>query len=607
VIEAHPQRSRPSSFAIACLAAALAASAALLLYVGRGQVIREDAMFYAFRLAHDPLAEAAFTSSLNLYLIALPLVLYKGMFELFGLGADLPYRLVSIALVVGCGVLFYALVRRWIGDLAAILPTVLIVLFGAAGEVVASAIRIPMLVAIAAGLGALLALERRDLRGDVVAATLLIASVLSHPVALGLLLAAAVVLALRPPPERWTRAWIIAIPGAVFAVWWVFIRIPPPTVPARTSLHDILSFAWESWVAVTSAVSGLSGLLPDPSFEQPLAKVLAVLILVLLAAGTIRCARRLPPIYWAALAALVALLIAPRVSPGGWLRVPDDDRYLYPDSCLLLLAGAALVGTARLAGIWRLAAGGVLALALASNIGQLTDYGQFARSLSDRAVGEYSAFELAGSRVVRDFRVSGLEPSAGEYLEAAAAFGSAADSPAELAGSSFTERAAADTALVGALGIDLRPSPGPAPSAGPAPTVDFSFAKRATQEGACIELTPRDLTDAQPPPSMTVELRRGVTEGEAFEHALAVGTSYDTLTVPALATLTLRGGGLWIHGDLSHVAMRLGRFGDQPIVPISPLGGRSALLAIPPDAAPVPWQVELGAAGPLVACGIPSG
>ena len=280
-------------------------------------------MFYAFRLAHDPFAEAAFTSPLNLYLIALPLALYRGMFEVFGLGVDLPYRLVSTALVLACGVLFYTLARRRIGDLAAILPTALLVLFGAAGEVVASAIRIPMLIAIAAGLGALLALERRDLRGDLLAATLLLASVLSHPVALGFLLAAAVVLWFRPPSERWTRAWIVLVPGAVFAVWWAFVRTPAPGVESRVSFGDVLHFGWDSWVSVTSAASGLSGVLPEPSFQQPAAKVLAVLVLALLAAGTIRHARRLPSIYWAALAALVALLVAPRLGPNGWVRVPE--------------------------------------------------------------------------------------------------------------------------------------------------------------------------------------------------------------------------------------------------------------------------------------------
>jgi hypothetical protein len=378
-------------------------------------------------------------------------------------------------------------------------------------------------------------------------------------------------------------------------------------VQSHISLGDVLQFGWDSWVSVTSAASGLSGVLPDPSFQQPLAKVLAVLVLALLTAGTIRHVRRLPPIYWAALAALVVLLVAPRLGPNGWLRVPNQDRYLYPDSILLLLAGAALVGTAWRAGRWRLAAAAVLGLALASNVGQLIDYGPFARSFSERAVGEYSAYELAGSRVVRDFRLSPLEPSAGEYLEAAAAFGSAADSPAELPASPFTERAATDSALVGALGIDLRRSARPRPRVGPPPIVDASFAQRAIRQGACIELTPRELTDAQPPPTMTVELRRGVSETEALEHIAAAGTPYDTLTVPALAALTLRGSGLWIHGDLSQVALTLSRFAEQPTAPIPPLGGRSGLLAIPPDSALEPWRVTVGATKPLVACGLPSG
>ena len=482
-MEAQPQRSRPSGFAIVCLAAALAAFAALLLYAGRGQVIREDAMFYAFRLAHDPFADAAFTSPFNLYLIALPLALYRGMFAVFGLGADLPYRLVSTALVLACGVLFYMLARRRIGDLAAILPTVLLVLFGAAGEVVASAIRIPMLIAIAAGLGSLLALERRDLRGDLLAATLLLASVLSHPVALGFLSGGAVWCGSVRDPSGGPAPGSSWFPAPPSPSGGPSFEPPPPGVQSRVSLGDVLQFGWDSWVSVTSAASGLSGVLPDPSFQQPAAKVLAVLILALLAAGTIRHFRRLPPIYWAALAALVVLLVAPRLGPNGWLRLPEQDRYLYPDSFLLLLAGIALMGTAR------------LSREMASRCGRRARLGTcLQRGATDRlravrtvvlgaSGGRVQRLRAGGARVVRDFRVSAFEPSAGEYLEAAAAFGSAADSPAQLQAASSTERAAADPALVGALGIDLRRSPRPTPRAGPRPIVDVSFAQRATRRG----------------------------------------------------------------------------------------------------------------------------
>ena len=72
-----------------------------------------------------------------------------------------------------------------------------------------------------------------------------------------------------------------------------------------------------------------------------------------------------------------------------------------------------------------------------------------------------------------------------------------------------------------------------------------------------------------------------VSQDEALEHFEATGTPYDSLTVPALATLTVRGGGLWIHGDLSQTALILSRFADQPIAPIPPLEGRSALLVTP--------------------------
>ena len=98
-----------------------------------------------------------------------------------------------------------------------------------------------------------------------------------------------------------------------------------------------------------------------------------------------------------------------------------------------------------------------------------------------------------------------------------------------------------------------------------------------------------------------------MSQDEALEHLAATGAPYDVLAVPALATLTVRGGGLWIRGDLSQLALILGHFADQPITPIPPLHRRSALLAIPPDSATVPWRVAVGSDKPVIACGLPAG
>src|SRR5689334_22220093 len=102
-----------------------AGAAAVLLYVGRDQIIRGDALYYGGRLGSESLLRGLFHSPANKYLIAAPLVLYDGMFHAFGLSADLPYRIVSTALVLLCAWLFFVLARRRLG-FAAVVPTALL-------------------------------------------------------------------------------------------------------------------------------------------------------------------------------------------------------------------------------------------------------------------------------------------------------------------------------------------------------------------------------------------------------------------------------------------------------------------------------------------------
>ena len=63
---------------------AMIASVGALIYWGRGQVMAGDDLFYAQRLSENPLGHAILHS--NQYLIALPMVAYKAMFVVFGIG-----------------------------------------------------------------------------------------------------------------------------------------------------------------------------------------------------------------------------------------------------------------------------------------------------------------------------------------------------------------------------------------------------------------------------------------------------------------------------------------------------------------------------------------
>ena len=310
-------RDRAEASAPAILALAMVLATAALLYWGRGQVMVGDDLFYAQRLAESSLGHAILHS--NLYLIALPMVLYKAMFELFGIGSYLPYRLVAIALGLLCVALFYAIARRRIGGLFALFPTVLLLFYGSGGEELLTGTRIPSLFAIASGLGAILALEREDRRGDAIATVLLCVSATSHPTGLGFLAASAILIAFRPSPRRWTTAWVVAVPAALVAAFLLFYQRTADT--PHQGIVDVLSFERASWTMLTAAVSGLSGVLSEPVFNRPLADVASALLLVVICVGAALRWRRLRPTFWAAAGGLIVLLAATRLSPGGFIRV----------------------------------------------------------------------------------------------------------------------------------------------------------------------------------------------------------------------------------------------------------------------------------------------
>ncbi len=175
----------------------MALSAALTWAWSTELTLLDDEWDYAYRTSAQPMSEYVLDPPPMGHLIAVPLLLYKAAFDGFGISSFEPYRLAQIALLLLCAALFYALARRRIGDSLAVLPTGILLFLGSSWEVVATPLRSPSLIAIAAGLAMLLALERRDLKGDIAALAFLTLSVVSHSTSLAFA-AAAAVLVLEP-------------------------------------------------------------------------------------------------------------------------------------------------------------------------------------------------------------------------------------------------------------------------------------------------------------------------------------------------------------------------------------------------------------------------
>jgi hypothetical protein len=570
-VHRRPGRLAQPSPSLLVVGAAMALAAFLLAYWSRGEWFGDDDLGYAVRLAADPLGRAILHPPPDKYLIAFPLLLYKALFETVGLDSYRPYRVIGILLVLLCAGLLFVLLRRWLPERFAVPPTLLMLFFGAGSEVVVTPVRIPSQIALAAGLGMMLALERRDRRGDLTALILLVISLGSHPLGISFAAIGAVMIVLSSR-DGWRRLWVIVIPGAMFAVWWLFIR-PPEYASFPNTADAVFTFLRQSWVALTAAVSGLFGVLDEPAFHQAPAKVAALALLLLIALGIGFGRRRLPPVFWATMVGLVVLMATTRLAPAGFLRQPDESRYLYPEAFLLLIALGALAGCLKLPAWSMWAASAVLLISLWPNIDRLHDAGQQVSQVSQQYRVEYSAVEIAGPSAQPGFRVRPFFPTAAEYLAAVRAFGPGGYTPAEIAGKLEELRSAADVTEAGALGLRLEPAARPT-TGGAAPSVADPHIAAQSKAGCTT-------------------VRAGAASGEG-----ASGSGGVEFILPR--------GGAWL--GLSRPAaadIHLGRFADGETVPLKqPAGAEGLELRIPPDQASLPWRLLIRSQSRITVCGL---
>jgi hypothetical protein len=401
---------------------------------------------------------------------------------------------------------------------------------------------------------------------------LLAISLASHPVGIAFAAVGAVMVVLSSR-DGWRRLWVIVIPGALFAAWWLFLR-PEPVSNYPNPANQVFEFVRQSWVALTAAVSGLFGVVSEPDFAQAPAKLAGVALALLIVLGIGFGRRRLPPIFWAALVGLVVLLATPRLAAAGFLRHPDDPRYLYPQAFLLLIALGALAGSLKLPDWSMWVASAVLLVSLWPNVDRLRDKGHQYSQESEQYRVQWSGVELAGPNAKPGYRFDLFSPTAGRYLSAVSAFGRGGFTADQLAGKSEGLRDIADVNEVAALGLQLRPAPRP-PRGGTAPRVaDPRIA--ATSRSGCTTVG-------------------GATSGGG---ALA-GTREIEFILPS--------GGVWF-SVRPPVGIYLGRLADRPAVPLrQPPGVEGLELRIPSDQVDLPWKLLIRSPDRITACGLPGG
>jgi hypothetical protein len=398
-------------------------------------------------------------------------LLYAAIFSWVG-PSYTAFRVLGVLVLLACVVLFYVLAKRRAGATGALVSAIVLLFLGSAWE----ALLWPFTMltsglSVAFGLGALVALDRDDARGDVAACALTALAVASHSTGLAFLVGVAVAVLIRGRNRQ--RAWVFAVPLAIYAAWWVWALRFHEGIAHLGNLLIVPKFMADSLAAVSAAVTGLGldlgpgpvSLTLVPAWGYVIAPIAAVAFAIRLSRG------RVPPFVWIALAILVAywLELALAFEPEG--RTPTESRYLFPGAVLVLLVAGAALERVRISRTAAVVIIGVGVVGVLTNIKQLDNAERFFSDYAPRARAALGAIEIAYGSVSPAYRPAaqrGLGESvlahfpaqAGPYLEAVDRFGSYAFSGAELLQQDAALRESADRVLASAERLALRPAGG---------------------------------------------------------------------------------------------------------------------------------------------------
>jgi hypothetical protein len=547
------------------LLALLVAGGALALAQTRGTVFADDEWVWILQRRGGGLG--TFLQPHNSHLSLVPVVIYKLLFATVGVRHYWPYRVVVTVAHLGVVSLVFAYARVRVGNWLALLAAALLVFFGPGWQEFLWPFQVAWLIAIGAGIAALMALDRRDRGGDIAACLLLIVSLASAGPGLAVAVGMVVELALR---RAWRRLWIVAVPIALYAIWWLAYQ---QTNVSHDSVFYLMRFTFNAAAGVFSSLAGVSGsnaLTNSGDFVSWGAP-----LLVLAGVGLVWRLHRMGRVpvrivtliamlveFWVLTAvgrAYVTLGSAVLTSTG------DESRYLYIGAALVLVLGAEALRGVRLSLPVQVLAGVAVLFAVLSNIQALRYGAQSLRAESAQTVAELGALNIGRPLVGPDYVSEGFIfgiVKAGPYFRAQAALGSPAASPARIATESEAAREAADSQLVAIHHVTLPALPAVfARGQGPAPGPSVVENGTVVTRGPCLRFTPAAFT----PSGASAELE---------------------LTLPAA--------GFVLTAEAAPATVQLHRFATltpQTVGVLQP--GRPVLLRIAPDLAPQPWHVRI--------------
>lgn len=561
----------PSTSVLLALVWLTGASALLLLFLGsRLTFLLDDWSILIYRPGFDL---GVVLDPHNEHIVAIPVLVYKALLEVFGMGSALPFRVASTAVFLLSAVLLFALLRRRVGDWPALAGTAVVLFLGAAWEDLLWPFQIGYFGSMAAGLGALLALERDGRRRDVLAGGLLCISVLFSSLGLPFIAGAAVQVLTRP--DRWRRLAVVAVPAAVYLLWWIGWGHNGETHASWANFAQIPAFTLNGIAAALTALFGLSLAGGDGGmgWGRPLA-----VVAIGLALWRLGRLGRAPSWLWVFLviAGSFWFLAGLNQIPG---RSPEASRYQYIGVIFVLLIAAELLRGVRIGRNALLVGLAIAAGAVAGNVYYLHQAYLSYRVTSQLEKADLAALDLARATVEPGFLLEEdiadtgyVHIDAGSYFAARDEFGSPAYSPDELAEAPGNTRYAADKVLFAALRLQLEPlAAGPLRSQPSPPAQVGADGIVAIPARGCAEVA---------------------SEGE---------------TTPLIALPPGGGAVLAKNAPITDITMARFSEGEMPIELQQGLEpGEATELKIPPDRSDVPWKIQLQTAGAATVCALPS-
>jgi hypothetical protein len=556
------------------LAVAVVASGLLLLHLSRGTSFWADDWTWIATRRGD--TAGAFLAPYNGHLSLVPIAIYRLMFATFGIGSYTPYRTLVIVLSLVVGVLVFVYARARTGQLVALLLAVSMLFLGPGWQDMMWAFQIPWLIVCAAGIVALMLLERRTGPADAAACALLVLAISSTSLGLAFAIGIAVDLALTR--RRWRDAWIVAIPLVLYAIW--ALHYHPNRIDAAAIPKIPLNLG-EAAATALSALAGQSGIVPFNATGTSL--VYGWPLLVLVAVLVFRRARTVrPPARAVSLAATFAAFAASVSIVHGELANALSSRYVYVYCLLAALLIAELARGIRPSALVQVALCGLAIAAVVSNIGNLRAQGAYIRQSGAVTDGALTGLDLdrgsvALTALARIAFYQFVRLTAHQYFDAERTLGTPAYTLGQLRQAGAPAESAADAQLVGDGDVRLvsrESSAGAATSpAGPTapPPVLGSANGTTARTGPCIRFTP------------TAALARG---GIASVSLNVAPGRWSVSATAAPTTLSIR------------------RFAPTFTTLGTVAAGSSATLTVRPDLASRPWYLDVSSIAPVQVCAL---